>query len=59
LDRNWSAKADLALTGEALKSIDHKLVKMVCRDAETDWAVKQQVQAKLSSTVNRLLRKYG
>jgi len=34
-------------------------VEIVRRDAKTDWAVKEQVRAKLRATIKRLLRKYG
>ena len=34
-------------------------MEIVRRDAKTDWAVKEQVRAKLRATIKRLLRKYG
>jgi len=51
--------AVIALTDETLKAIAHELVEIVRRDAKTDWAVKEQVRAKLRATIKRLLRKYG
>ena len=47
------------LTDDTLKAIAHELVEIVRRDAKTDWAVKEQVRAKLRATIKRLLRKYG
>jgi type I restriction enzyme R subunit len=51
--------AVIALTDGTLKAIAHELVEIVRRDAKTDWAVKEQVRAKLRATIKRLLRKYG
>lgn len=51
--------AVVALTDDTLKAIAHELVEIVRRDAKTDWAVKEQVRAKLRATIKRLLRKYG
>jgi type I restriction enzyme, R subunit len=47
------------LADDTLKAIAHELVEIVRRDAKTDWAVKEQVRAKLRATIKRLLRKYG
>jgi type I restriction enzyme, R subunit len=47
------------LSDDILKKIAHELVEIVRRDAKTDWAVKEQVRAKLRATIKRLLRKYG
>jgi len=47
------------LGDDTLKAIAHELVEIVRRDAKTDWAVKEQVRAKLRATIKRLLRKYG
>lgn len=51
--------AVVALTDATLKAIAHELVEIVRRDAKTDWAVKEQVRAKLRATIKRLLRKHG
>jgi type I restriction enzyme R subunit len=51
--------AVLELGDDTLKVIAHELVEIVRRDAKTDWAVKEQVRAKLRATIKRLLRKYG
>ena len=47
------------LGDETLKKIARELVEIVRRDATTDWAVKEQVRAKLRTNIKRLLRKYG
>jgi type I restriction enzyme R subunit len=54
---NESAVVNLG--DDTLKAIAHELVEIVRRDAKTDWAVKEQVRAKLRATIKRLLRKYG
>ncbi|MGE3194828.1 MAG: type I restriction endonuclease subunit R [Microbacteriaceae bacterium] len=54
---NGSAVVELG--DDTLKAIAHDLVEIVRRDAKTDWAVKEQVRAKLRATVKRLLRKHG
>ncbi|MGB7961838.1 MAG: type I restriction endonuclease subunit R [Propionicimonas sp.] len=46
------------LGDETLKRIARELVEIVRRDATTDWAVKEQVRAKLRANIKRLLRKY-
>jgi type I restriction enzyme R subunit len=51
--------AVLQIGDETLKMIAHKLVEIVRRDAKTDWAVKEQVRAKLRSTIRRLLLQNG
>jgi type I restriction enzyme R subunit len=51
--------AVMELGDETLKKIAHELVEIVRRDAKTDWSVKEQVRAKLRSTIKRLLLKYG
>ena len=51
--------AVLEIGDDKLKAIAHELVAIVRRDAKTDWNVKEQVRAKLRSTIKRLLRKYG
>ena len=51
--------AVLELGDQTLKKIAHELVEIVRRDAKTDWAVKEQVRAKLRTTIKRLLRKHG
>lgn len=54
-----NASAVVELADDTLKAIAHELVEIVRRDAKTDWAVKEQVRAKLRATIKRLLRKYG
>lgn len=49
----------IELGDETLKRIAHDLVDIVRRDAKTDWAVKEQVRAKLRAAVRRLLLRYG
>ena len=51
--------AVLELGDEKLKAIAHDLVGIVRRDAKTDWNVKEQVRAKLRTTIKRLLRVHG
>ncbi|MBX9718005.1 MAG: type I restriction endonuclease subunit R [Microbacteriaceae bacterium] len=51
--------AVVELSDDTLKAIAHELVEIVRRDAKTDWAVKEQVRAKLRATIKRLLRKHG
>ncbi|WP_407944711.1 type I restriction enzyme endonuclease domain-containing protein [Gemmatimonas sp.] len=51
--------AVLELGDETLKQIAHDLVEIVRRAAKTDWAVKEQVRAKLRATIKRLLLRYG
>ncbi len=51
--------AVLELGDKVLKDIAHELVDIVRRDAKTDWSVKEQVRAKLRSTIKRLLLKHG
>ena len=41
-----------------MKQIAHELTEIVRRDAKTDWNVKEQVRAKLRSTIKRLLLRY-
>ena len=54
-----SDSAVLELGDETLKKIAHELVAIVRRDAKTDWSVKEQVRAKLRSTIRRLLLSNG
>lgn len=51
--------AVIELGDDTLKQIAHHLVDIVRRDAKTDWNVKEQVRAKLRSTIRRLLLRYG
>ena len=51
--------AVIELGDDTLKRIAHDLVDIVRRDAKTDWAVKEQVRAKLRAAVRRLLLRYG
>ncbi|GAB3129568.1 type I restriction endonuclease subunit R [Leifsonia psychrotolerans] len=51
--------AVVELGDDKLKLIAHDLVEIVRRDAKTDWAVKEQVRAKLRATIKRLLRRHG
>ncbi|MCE0486368.1 type I restriction endonuclease subunit R [Ornithinimicrobium sp. EGI L100131] len=48
-----------AMQDEVMKQIAHELTEIVRRDAKTDWAVKEQVRAKLRTTIKRLLLKHG
>lgn len=48
-----------AMQDETLKKIAHELTDIVRRDAKTDWSVKEQVRAKLRTTIKRLLLKHG
>jgi type I restriction enzyme R subunit len=54
---NDSAVLDMG--DDKLKAIASELVEIVRRDAKTDWNVKEQVRAKLRSTIRRLLLKHG
>lgn len=54
-----NASAVDELPDESLKSIARELVAIVRRDAKTDWNVKEQVRAKLRTTIKRLLRIHG
>jgi len=51
--------AVMELGDEKLKAIAHELLRIVRRDAKTDWNVKEQVRAKLRATIKRLLLSYG
>lgn len=51
--------AAIELPDEKLRAIAHDLVGIVRSDAKTDWNVKEQVRAKLRTTIKRLLRKHG
>ena len=51
--------AVIELGDDTLKQIAHDLVRIVRQDAKTDWAVKEQVRAKLRATIKRLLLRYG
>jgi type I restriction enzyme R subunit len=48
-----------ALQDDTMKAIAHELTEIVRRDAKTDWAVKEQVRAKMRATIKRLLLKHG
>lgn len=48
----------LELGDDTLKAIARELLEVVRRDAKTDWNYKEQVRAKLRTTIKRLLRKY-
>lgn len=48
-----------SMQDETLKKIAHELTDIVRRDAKTDWSVKEQVRAKLRTTIKRLLLKHG
>jgi type I restriction enzyme R subunit len=54
-----SDSAVLDFGTDKLKAIAKDLVEIVRRDAKTDWAVKEQVRAKLRATIKRLLRRHG
>lgn len=49
----------LELGDDTLKQIARELLDIVRRDAKTDWNYKEQVRAKLRTTIKRLLRKHG
>jgi type I restriction enzyme R subunit len=49
----------LELGDDTLKAIAQELLVVVRRDAKTDWNYKEQVRAKLRTTIKRLLRKHG
>ena len=51
--------AVIELGDDKLKAIASDLVEIVRRDAKTDWAVKEQVRAKLRASVRRLLLHHG
>lgn len=48
-----------AMKDDVMQQIAHELTEIVRRDAKTDWAVKEQVRAKLRTTIKRLLLKHG
>ena len=48
-----------AMQNDVMQQIAHELTEIVRRDAKTDWAVKEQVRAKLRTTIKRLLLKHG
>lgn len=49
----------LELGDDTLREIARDLLDIVRRDAKTDWNYKEQVRAKLRTTIKRLLRKHG
>jgi type I restriction enzyme R subunit len=51
--------AVMEMGDDKLKEIAHELVGIIRRDAKTDWNVKEQVRAKLRSTIRRLLLFHG
>jgi len=57
LRTNESARE--AMQDEVMKKIAHDLTDIVRRDAKTDWSIKEQVRAKLRTTIKRLLLKHG
>ena len=48
-----------AMKDETLRAIALDLTKIVRRDAKTDWSLKEQVRAKMRSTIKFLLLKHG
>jgi len=42
-----------------MKKLAHELTGIVRRDATTDWNVKEQVRAKLRTSIKRLLLRHG
>ncbi len=50
--------ASEVLGDKTLAAIAHELMKVVRRDAKTDWAVREQVRAKLRRTIKMLLRRF-
>lgn len=57
LRTNESARE--AMQDDMMKQIAHELTDIVRRDAKTDWNIKEQVRAKLRTTIKRLLLKHG
>ncbi|SPT53266.1 Type-1 restriction enzyme R protein [Actinomyces bovis] len=57
LRTNESARE--AMQDDVMKQIAHELTDIVRRDAKTDWNIKEQVRAKLRTTIKRLLLKHG
>lgn len=57
LRTNESARE--AMRDDVMKQIAHELTDIVRRDAKTDWNIKEQVRAKLRTTIKRLLLKHG
>ncbi|MEV4158038.1 type I restriction endonuclease subunit R [Nocardia salmonicida] len=51
--------AVIELGDDVLGDIARELVAVMKRDVKTDWTVRDDVRAKLRSTIKRLLRKYG
>ncbi|MFI7190187.1 type I restriction endonuclease subunit R [Nocardia nova] len=51
--------AVIELGDDILGDIARELVAVMKRDVKTDWTVRDDVRAKLRSTIKRLLRKYG
>jgi type I restriction enzyme R subunit len=47
------------LGDETLKKIAHELLEILRRNVTIDWAVRENVRAKLRTLVKRILRKYG
>lgn len=47
------------LQDETMKALAHQLTAIVRRDATTDWSVKEQVRAKLRTSIKRLLLRHG
>jgi len=47
------------LQDEVMKKLAHELTTIVRRDATTDWSVKEQVRAKLRTSIKRLLLRHG
>jgi len=47
------------LKDEVMKKLAHELTGIVRRDATTDWNVKEQVRAKLRTSIKRLLLRHG
>lgn len=52
-----SSAADV-LGDKVLTEIAHDLMRIVRRDAKTDWAVREQVRAKLRRTIKMLLKRH-
>ncbi len=48
-----------AMKDETLRAIALDLTKIVRRDAKTDWSLKEQVRAKMRSTIKVLLLRHG
>ena len=47
------------LGDETLRTIAHELVEAIRRNVTIDWAIRENVRAKIRAMAKRILRKYG